>query len=118
MDRGPNYGQFRHCTIHAGARLIPSIDFPDQLLCTQCGTLYPSDLTMADTQITAKFTPRRLNETKVNIVTGNKRQKKRFDDFGNEINLKDSDIMRDIAEGRKIRYYNENKPIVKRKYSF
>lgn len=115
---GANYGQFRHCTIHAGSRLIPSIDFPDMLLCTQCGTLYPYDYTLADTQITSKFTPRERNQRQKNILTGQIIKRRLTDEHGNEINISDKDIMRDIKEGRKIRYYHEEKPKSKGKYSY
>lgn len=120
FDKGKdlNYGLYRHCTYHAGSRLIPSIDFPDMLLCTQCGSLYPYDYTLADTQITSKFTPRSTSNRPVNILTG-QIIKRRFEDaHGNPINISDKDIMNDIKEGRKIMYYKEQKPKGKTKYSY
>src|SRR5574341_1664372 len=104
-----DWGLYRHCTIHQGARLIPSIDFPDMLLCPQCGQHYPSNLTSADVNIASKFTPASMRSNQKLLFTGRGKLKPKYDDFGNEINPDDIDAMRDISEGRRIRYYHEKK---------
>jgi hypothetical protein len=104
-----DWGAYRHCTIHQGARLIPSIDFPDMLLCPKCGTHYPSNLTSADVNIASKFTPINQKVRQRILFTGRAKTRTRYDDFGNIINPNDVDAMNDIKEGRKIRYYNEKK---------
>jgi hypothetical protein len=103
-----DYGKYRHCTVHEGARLIQSIDFPDMLLCPQCGTHYPSSLTATDVQITAKFIPR-INDKVKPILSGEIRSKHHYDSLGNPINEEDADIMSDMKAGRKIIYYREDK---------
>ncbi len=39
--------------------------------------------------------------------TKTRRNKKMYDDLGNEINQQDADIMNDLAQGKHIKYYNE-----------
>lgn len=52
----------------------------------------------------AKFTKQTTK-----IIQGKKKNKRYFDQQGNEINQDDPDIMKLIAEGKKIKYYHEEK---------
>ena len=103
----PIYGQHRHCAIHVGTRLLKA-EADDVLFCSQCGTTYPIKDTNVDQTAQSKNLP---NSGGTKIISGrkNRRKVKYCDARGNEIPEDDTDAMHDIAEGRKILHYHEDK---------
>ena len=105
--------EYKQCVIHPGSRLIQSTEDPTLLLCTECGTPYLEKDTATEEQIHSMFGP---SSNKSKIVQPRK-QKKFFDQSGNEIN--DPDLIQDILQGKTVISYHEQtfgetKTIVKR----
>jgi hypothetical protein len=93
--------KWKHCTIHQGTRLISKLDEPGVLWCPLCGTTYLPKDTTTDERIKPKHTKQ---QTK---IVQAKKQKKYFDDKGNEIN--DELLLKDIANGANVISYHEQK---------
>jgi len=96
----------KHCVIHRGTRLIPkrneSGEIEPGLMCPTCGTSYKEHEAAAEEQMKGKFAGKQ--ETK---IISAKKKRKYYDKQGNEIN--DEQLLKDIANGKVVLYYNEQK---------
>jgi len=95
--------EYKHCIIHPGCRLIPNVEEPDLLFCPLCGTNYVEKDTATDETIQSMFGP----TSQQSKIIQAKKQKKYFDQSGNEIN--DEQLLKDIAQGKHVISYNEYK---------
>lgn len=96
------------------AVLIKNPKEPAQLMCPICGLVSNEQQIqkIEDENNKPELTPKvnpvnhrpSVMQSSKNIRT---RKKKLYDEFGNEINQQDADIMNDIAQGRKVLYYKE-----------
>ena len=103
--------QYYHCSIHQGARLLPMPGEEGLYWCPECGTPYNPSEVKSDTKITSRF---QVIPTGKLIQSGKNRgskDKDYYDKAGNKISKNDPDIMRDIAEGHTVVYYNTNEDI-------
>jgi len=91
------------CVIHPGNILIPKIDEPDTLWCTQCGTHYLENEAANVEGIQSEYGP----NSKPHIISA-KKPKKYYDKQGNEIT--DPSLIQDIMEGRTVVSYQEDLP--------
>jgi hypothetical protein len=91
-----------------------------QLICPTCGLLYEEEEQLQKIEdeknkpaLTPKVSPIR-SRPMIMQARGNtsrsrlRRNKKLYDDLGNEINQKDLDIMNDLAQGRKVLFYKKD----------
>ena len=93
--------KYKHCVVHPGSRLISKPDEPGMLMCPLCGTSYLPKDTISE----ERFDPSATPKTQTRIFTP-KKQKKYYDQSGNEIN--DETLLKDIARGANvIRYYED-----------
>src|SRR5687768_9870319 len=104
--------EYRHCIVHPGSRLIPNVE-QGVLFCPLCGTNYLEKDTSTEERFIPKFGPQ---SSTTRIMTP-KKDKKYFDQSGNEIN--DEQLLKDMAQGAHVISYHEyksgdDKPIVKR----
>ncbi len=96
------------------AVLIKSPKELTQLMCPLCGLVFEEAeqiQRMEDEKnkpaLTPKISP--LTSNRPMILQGKgktkrRRNKKMYDDLGNEINQQDADIMNDLAQGRQVKY--------------
>ena len=97
-----NPKEYKHCVIHAGSRLIQSIEDPDKLFCPQCGMSYLPKDSVPEDQYVSRFGPQQTR-----IITA-KKQKKYYDKSGNEIT--DPDLIQEIMRGANVIHYREILP--------
>ena len=100
----PDITRWRHCSIHEGTRLIKDAKDPDLLLCPECGLSYQTRDTQIDQTIQSKFKP----QGQTSIIQG-KPKKKYVSEAGDVIPADDFDAIADLASGKKIVYYREDK---------
>jgi len=111
---GPSYSvippdKYKHCVVHPGTRLISKPDEAGILFCPLCGTSYLQNDTSTEERITPKH-----NKQQTRIITP-KKSKKYYDKQGNLIN--DEQLIKDIANGKTVIYYNEVKSGLEKKYT-
>jgi hypothetical protein len=75
------------------------------LVCTQCGSTFAEHTNEAPTEDTLHL---KYKKTKPQIISARKK-KKYYDQQGNKINPEDKEIMQDIASGKKVISYREEK---------
>ncbi len=100
------YDDFKHCLIHPGKRLLKSLEDPEKLFCPTCGLSFSEKDTLKDEHFNPKFG---AASNKPKILTGKRKRVKYYDTRGNEIPEHDADAIHDMAEGRKILHYHEEK---------
>lgn len=106
--------EYKHCIVHPGCRLVQSTQEPDLLYCPLCGTNYVEKDTATDERIQSMFGP----TSQQSKIVQAKKQKKYFDQSGNEIN--DEQLQKDMAQGAHVISYQEfkmgeDKPIIKKR---
>jgi hypothetical protein len=118
LNRKQSDIKYYHCQIHQGSRLIPYPEENGLYLCTSCGIPYnPNDL-KSDTKITSRFA---VSQGGTKISSGHNRsykQKDYFDQSGHKLPKDDPDILRDIAAGRTIVYYNTTEETDKKESTY
>ena len=98
-------GEYKHCVIHKGTRLIQKIESPDMLWCPQCGSSY----NVNDANIEQKIIPKFKAVNSGTRIISPKKKKRYYDTMGHEINPDDKDIMENVMRGDKIISYREDK---------
>jgi hypothetical protein len=93
--------EYRHCPFHAGTRLLRKKDQPGVLQCPKCGSTYLENEAPNEEGIEVKH-----GKQQAKIITG-KKKKKYYDKNGNLIN--DEQLLKDIANGKVVISYNEQK---------
>jgi len=76
------------------------------LQCPQCGSSFAEHDNEAPTEDTLNL---KYKKTKPQIITARKKKKKYYDKQGNLINTDDKEIMQDIASGKTVISYHEEK---------
>lgn len=95
-----NPKEYKHCPFDEGLRLV-YIEKDDQWLCTKCGYRYLKEEVPTTEKIELK------HQKKKSGIISRKKKKKYYSKNGVEIN--DETLLKDIANGADVIFYNEKK---------